>query len=71
MEAKAHEVRKAIKAEFPDLKFKVKTVDFTDLARCSRLFVESDEWGMTKGGPELFKKVTEICNQFSNVIVSW
>jgi len=64
------EVRKAIKTQFPDLQFKVKTVDFTDLARDSKIFVESNAWGMTQGNNELYKSVKAICEQY-DVIVSW
>jgi hypothetical protein len=70
-ETKAFEVRRVIKAELPNLKFKVITIDFEDLARCSRLFVSSDEWGMTKGNHETFQKVKRICKSFGNVVVSW
>lgn len=64
------ELRKAIKAQFPDLQFKVRTVDFTDLARDSKVFVESNEWGMTKGNNELYQAVKAIADKF-NAIVSW
>jgi len=47
MESNVYQLRKAIKAQFPGLKFKVRTVDFTDLARDSKIFVEFDARGMT------------------------
>ena len=65
-----HQLRRAIKDKFPNLKFKVRTVDFTDLARDSKVFVESDAWGMTKGNSELYHQVEEIAKQFG-AIVSW
>jgi len=65
-----NDLRKAIKAEFPNLNFKVRTVDFTDLARDSKVFVESNEWGMTKNNYELFQKVEEIADKY-NAITSW
>ena len=64
------ELRKAIKAQFPDLDFKVKTIDFTDLARDSKVFVESNAWGMTKGNSDLYKAVKAIADKY-NAIVSW
>ena len=64
------ELRKAIKAQFPDLEFKVKTVDFTDLARDSKVFVESNAWGMTKGNRELYQAVKTIADKHG-AIVSW
>ena len=64
------DLRKVIKAQFPNLQFKVKTVDFTDLARDSKVFVESSEWGMTKGNNELYQAVKAIADKF-NAIVSW
>ncbi len=64
------ELRKAIKAQFPNLKFTIKTVSFSDLARGERTFVESMEWGMTKGNHETFEAVKAIAQPF-NAIVSW
>jgi len=64
------ELRKAIKAKYPELKFKIRTVDFTDLARDSKVFVESDAWGMTKPNVELYEGVKEIADQFG-AIASW
>lgn len=64
------ELRKAIKAQFPNLQFKIRTVDFTDLARDSKVFVESNEWGMTKGNNELYQAVKTIADKY-NAIASW
>lgn len=64
------DIRRAIKAQFPDLQFKVKTVDFTDLARESKIFVESNAWGMTKGNQELYQAVKIITDNY-NAITSW
>jgi hypothetical protein len=68
---KTSEVRKLIRAEFPYLQFKVKSIGFQDLARCSCLFVSSNEWGMTKDNHETFQRVKGICEPFKNVVVSW
>ena len=68
--SKVSQLRKAIKNQFPDLKFKVRTVDFTDLARDSKIFVESDAWGMVVGNSELYHQVEEIAKEFG-AIVSW
>jgi len=65
-----NQLRKAIKEKFPDLKFKVRTIDFADLARDSKVFVESDAWGMTKGNGELYHQVEEIAKKFG-AVVSW
>jgi hypothetical protein len=65
-----NELRKAIKAQYPDLKFKIRTIDFTDLARDSKVFVESEEWGMTVGNQITFRGVQEIAERY-NAIVSW
>ena len=64
-------VRKAIKAAFPNLAFRVRKVGFSDLARGEAYFVESPEWGMTKGNQDTFQKVKEVCKEFPGVIVSW
>ena len=64
------ELRNAIKAQYPDLEFKVKTVDFIDLARGSKVFVESSAWGMTKDNHELYQAVKAIADRY-NAIVSW
>jgi len=68
--SKVSQLRKAIKNQFPDLKFKVRTVSFADLARDSKIFVESDAWGMTKGNSELYHQVEKIAKEF-DAIVSW
>lgn len=67
------EVRKAIKKKFPDLKFTIRKVSFSDLARAEQYFLESDEWGMTKeGSGRLFHQVKEIVDATGHdVIVSW
>ena len=65
-----HKLRKAIKAQFPDLKFKIKTVSFSDLARGSAVFVESPEWGMTVGNYETYQAVKTIADTYG-AIVSW
>ena len=64
------ELRKDIKAKHPDLQFKIRTIDFTDLARDSKVFVESNAWGMTKGNQELYQSVKTIADNY-NAIVSW
>ena len=63
-------LRKEIKAQFPSLQFKVRTVSFEDLARCSRVFVESSEWGTTKGNAETYEAVRAIAKKHG-AIVSW
>jgi len=63
-------LRKEIKTKFPDLKFKVRTISFEDLARDSVAFIESDEWGMTKGNQETFKVVQRIGIKY-NAIAMW
>ena len=63
-------LRKAIKAKYPSLRFIVKTVDFSDLARAEKVFVESPDWGMAKGNRETFEGVTEIARQY-DALVSW
>ena len=63
-------LRKAIKAEYPDLQFKIKTIDFSDLARCSAVYVESSAWGATKGGQEIYQKIKSIAKQYG-ALVSW
>jgi len=63
-------LRGAIKAQYPDLKFKIRTVSFSDLARGDKTFVESDEWGMTKGNHELYQGVKAIADRYG-AIVSW
>jgi len=68
--SKVSQLRKAIKNQLPDLKFKVRTVDFTDLARDSKIFVESDAWGMVVGNSKLYHQVEEIAKEFG-AIVSW
>jgi len=70
MKGTVYQIRKAIKAQFPNLKFKVRTVDFTDLARDSKIFIESDAWGMIKGNNELYEQVKAIAKQY-DAIVSW
>lgn len=64
------ELRKAIKSHFPTLVFKVRMVDFTDLATGSKIFVESNAWGMTKGNNDLYQAVKAIANKYG-AIVSW
>ena len=68
--ATAHEVRKAVKAAFPDLTFKVKTIDFTDLARDKAVFVSSDAWGMTKDNHKVFQAVQAVACPLG-AIVEW
>ncbi len=61
----AHEVRKQIKAQFPQFQFSVKFVSFMDLARGGALFVESKAWT-----PEIYKALKEMFPRGSGVIVS-
>ena len=64
-------VRKKIKNEFPNLKFKIRRVSFSDLARDEKYFLESDEWGMTKvGSHNLFSRIEELVKG-TGIIVSW
>lgn len=60
-------LQKAIRAKYPDLQFRVRTSDFTDLGRGSAVFVESNEWGMTIGSHDLFKKVDQIARRFGAI----
>jgi len=64
------DLRKAIKTQFPNLKFTIKLVSFVDLARDSRLFVTSNDWGMTKGNHDLYQAVNLIAKDYG-AIVSW
>jgi hypothetical protein len=64
------DLRKAIKAQFPDLQFTIKTVSFSDLARADRVFVKSNAWGMCIGNQELYHAVEAIAKQY-NAIVSF
>lgn len=64
------ELRKEIRARFPNLKFKVRTVSFTNLARDGKVFVESSEWGMTKGNHEIYQAVKVIVDKYG-AIASW
>jgi len=63
-------LRGEIKAKHPELVFKTRTVSFCDLARDSKVFVESNAWGMTKGNQELYESVKAIASKY-NTIVSW
>jgi hypothetical protein len=58
------ELRAAIKARYPNLKFTVRTVHFTDLMRGSKVFVESHEWGMAVGNVKLYHDVKAIADRF-------
>ena len=62
------DLRKAIKAQFPDLQFKIRTVSFSDLARGDKVFVESSAWGMCKGNHELYQAVKAIATQYSAIV---
>ncbi len=65
-------VRKAVKAQHPDLKFKIRKVGFADLARGESYFLESDAWGMCEGNQETFDNVEAIVASLDvPVIVSW
>jgi hypothetical protein len=57
------DLRKAIKAIYPDLQFTIKTVSFQDLARDKAIFVESTQWGATKGNFELYQQVKAIAEK--------
>ena len=63
-------LRKAIKEKHPNLKFKIRTVSFSGFGYGSKLFVESDAWGMTKGNRELYKSVETIAKKYG-AIASW
>ena len=63
-------LRSTIKAKHPDLVFKIRTVSFCDLARDSKVFVESSAWGMTKGNNELYQSVKAIADEYG-AITSW
>lgn len=63
-------LRREIKTSFPNLQFKIKTVSFQDLARDSKVFVESNEWGMIKGNTETYNAVKVIADKHG-AIVSW
>ena len=64
-------LRNAIKAKHPGLLFKIRKVDFTDLAReSSTVFIESNAWGMTKGNHELYQSVKAIAEEYG-AITSW
>ena len=58
-------LRKEIKAQFPNLQFKLKTVSFEDLARDSNVFVECDNYG----NPETYQAVKAIAKKY-NALVS-
>jgi hypothetical protein len=62
---------KRIKAAFPALSFTLHAVSFSDLARESRLFVDSSAWGATLGGREVFEGVKALFTPEEQVIVSW
>jgi hypothetical protein len=64
------ECRKAVKAEFPELKFKIRLERFTDLARDNRHFLVSPEWGMFIGNQETYERVKQIADPFG-VITMW
>jgi len=63
-------LRSDIKKKHPNLVFKVRTISFSDLARGSKVFVESNAWGMTKGNHKLYESVKEIAKKHG-AIVSW
>jgi hypothetical protein len=48
-------LRREIKARFPQFKFNLKTVSFSDLSRGEKVFVQSKEWT-----PDIFVAVREI-----------
>ena len=52
-------MRKIIKDRFPDLKFKLRTVSFSDLARDEAVYLESSLWGMTKGNQDTYHAVKD------------
>jgi hypothetical protein len=58
-------LRKEIKAQFPNLQFKLKTVSFMDLARDSKVFVECNDYG----NPETYQAVKAIAKKH-NALVS-
>lgn len=63
-------LRKEIKSNYPHLKFRIRTISFSDLARSSKIFVDSDEWGMAKGNQAVYKAVAEIAKKHG-AIASW
>jgi hypothetical protein len=63
-------LRKEIKTQFPNLKFRVMTISFEDLARDRKVFVESNEWGMIKGNQETYEAVKVIADRY-NAITNW
>ena len=69
---KTSKIRTIIKDRFPDLHFKLRTVSFSDLARGSKIFLESESWGMCKGNADTFRAVKEYCEYKGlDVIVSF
>lgn len=70
METNIPALRKAIKAKYPGLQFKVRTISFSGFGYGSKVFVESEEWGMVKGNQETFAGVKAIAEQFG-AIASW
>jgi len=64
-------VRKAVKAEFPDLKFTIRKTDFTDLLRDHAYFLHSDEWHYMSGCRVSFERTKEIVAEIEpSIIVS-
>ena len=64
-------VRRKIKAEFPNLKFKIRKVSFSGFGYGESYFLDSDEWGMTKvGSHNLFNRIEELVKG-TGIIVSW
>ncbi len=58
-------LRKEIKAQYPNLQFKLKTVSFMDLAGGGAVFVECNNYG----NPETYQAVKAIAKKY-NALVS-
>jgi hypothetical protein len=63
--SKISEVRRAVKKEFPNLRFNIREVGFSDLARGSRYFFSASNWD----SPETFKRVEEIVKSIAPEII--